>query len=181
MMTDGDIRVDNARAGDAAALARVYVDTWRTSYAGILPDHVLLTMDASVHEIRFARWIDQQSDRLFVLAARSSSLRTGGDRIVGLASAGHARGRPATTGEIYTLYVDPDWQGLGIGRSLLRSCMARLRGAGFRQAILWVLADNPSRFFYEAAGGIRAAERVERMWNTDLREVSYVWTELGAR
>lgn len=174
-MMDGDIRVDNAKAGDAAALARVYVETWRTTYAGILPDQVLLNMQASVHEIRFSRWIDQQSDRLFMLAAR-----TGSGRIVGLASAGHARGQPTTTGEIYTLYVDPDWQGRGIGRSLLRSCMARLGGAGFRKAILWVLADNPSRFFYEAAGGIRAAERVERLWNTDLREVSYLWTELGA-
>ena len=39
--------------------------------------------------------------------------------------------------------------------------------------MLWVLSGNPSRFFCEAAGGVRTAERTERLWGTDLKEISY--------
>lgn len=175
MISDGDYQIDRARPGDAPELARVYVETWRSAYAGILPARVLLNMQTAIHEVRFARWIGQQNGKQFVLTARVD-----GHRIAGLASAGHARGHARTTGEIYTLYVDPDWQGLGIGKDLLKTSLRRLSGAGFRKAILWVLAENPSRFFYEAHGGVRAAERVERLWNTDLREISYHWTTLPA-
>lgn len=44
-MTDMRIRV--ARLDDAAAVAEVYVETWRSAYAGLLPDKVLTGMSES--------------------------------------------------------------------------------------------------------------------------------------
>jgi len=173
LLRDGDVLIERARHGDAGPLARVYVETWRTTYAGILPDRVLVNMQPAVHEVRFARWIGQQSERHFILVGRAPD-----DRVIALCSAGHARGQPRTMGEIYTLYVDQDWQGQGIGKVLLRSALRGLWQGGFGRALLWVLRDNPSRFFYEAEGGVRAAERTERLWGADVQEVSYLWRDL---
>ena len=124
---------------------------WRAAYAGLLPDRVLVAMRESAHEARFAGWIGRQTDRQFILAARAP-----GPGVIGLCSAGRARGGPKTDGEIYLLYVDQDWQNRGVGRSLLRAGIARVCApAATAGRCLWVLAGNPSRFFYEAAGGVR--------------------------
>jgi hypothetical protein len=41
-----------------------------------------------------------------------------------------------------------------------------------------VLADNPSRFFYERMGGKRAGERDEQLWGAKLHELAYGWDAL---
>lgn len=99
--------------------------------------------------------------------------------VVGVGSCGLCRDpRFAGCGEIYTLYLSPDWQNQGHGRTLLESMLRAMRGAGFDAAVLWVLAKNPSRFFYEAMGGARAAEREEVLWGTALPEIAYEWRPL---
>lgn len=174
MTADDGIRIERARPADAGPLARVYVETWRAAYAGLVPDRVLVAMKTDVHTARFAGWIGRQTDRQFILVARVSDAG-----VIGLCSAGQARGGPKTDGEVYLLYVDQDWQNRGVGRSLLRAALRGLRAGGYSRAMLWVLAGNPSRFFYEAAGGMRAAERTERLWGTDLPEVCYLWPDLN--
>ena len=129
MTTHDRFRIERARPADAGGLARVYVETWRAAYAGLVPDRVLVSMKESVHEARFARWIGQQTDRQFILVCRVP------DRgVVGLCSAGPARGGPKAQGEIYLLYVDQDWQNRGIGRSLLRAALRGLRAGGYSRA-----------------------------------------------
>ncbi len=161
-----------AARGDAAAIGRVYVETWRTTYAGVLPDKVLIGMSA---ERQAQSWSRQIVARELVRVAAASSAG-----VVGFGSAGPVRGGDAGQGEIYTLYVLPDFQGVGIGRRLLAELFEGLRAGGYSSALLWVLAANPSRFFYEAVGGQRSAERVERLWGTDLPEIGYVWPDLDA-
>jgi len=41
--------------------------------------------------------------------------------------------------------------------------------------MLWVLALNPSRFFYEAVGGKRLGAFSERVAGTEVEEWSYGW------
>ena len=55
-----------------------------------------------------------------------------------------------------------------------------LAQAGHDSAVIWVLAPNPSRFFYERMGGQRAVqERGEkRLQGTTLQEWAYGWTDL---
>ena len=72
--------------------------------------------------------------------------------IVGFGSCGPNRGDRLFAGEVFTLYVAPDWQNQGIGRRLLIALFRRLVAAGRASAIVWVLRDNPSRFFYERLG-----------------------------
>jgi len=165
------MRIRVARLADAAAIAKVYVETWRSAYAGLVPDKVLARMSASRQR---RQWKSQIAGGDTVMVAEHPE-----QGIVGVGSCGVCRDwRFAGAGEIYTLYVAPDWQEQGHGRELLAAMLRAMRSAGFEAAVLWVLEGNPSRFFYEAMGGKRVALRNERIWGAVLPEVAYEWRPL---
>jgi L-amino acid N-acyltransferase YncA len=163
-----------ARPSDAPNIARVYVNAWRSAYAGILPDNVLVDMSPLVQAGRWNTQIERQDKNNIVLVMESHEYG-----VIGVGSAGPGRDTEATVGEVYTLYVEPDWHGMGVGRLLLEGLFHQLEVSQKRSAMLWVLAANPARFFYEAVGGQRMSERTERIWGTDLPEIAYVWDDLS--
>lgn len=161
---------------DAEAIARAYVDTWRSVYAGLVPDRVLTRMSYAHQKETWARELGAgKGQGRHVLVA---DLRP--DGVVGFISVGPNRAGPAHfDGEIYTLYVTDDFQNRGIGRGLLTAGLAALAEDGFQSAVVWVLTGNPARYFYEAMGGRRVAERNERLWGTVLGETAYGWPNLN--
>ena len=158
---------------DAQGLAKVYVETWRTTYAGMVPDRVLLEMSETSQAVRWTRSI-ARDDELVMVAVDATK------RIIGMASGGRARGGHGCKAEIFTLYVSPDEQGRGVGRTLLAGMFAEFLEQNLDSAIIWVLAANPARFFYETTGGKRSAERRERLWGSELPELAYIWADLEA-
>jgi L-amino acid N-acyltransferase YncA len=168
------IIIRRARVSDAPAVGRVYVKTWRSTYAGLVPDRVLVGMSEVNQAGNWHRQIERKGDPIVMVAEADR------DRIVAVGSAGPARGAGPDTGEVYTLYVDPDWHGRDVGRSLLGALFRELVAEGRNRAIVWVLAANPSRFFYEAVGGMRTVERIEKLWGTELPEIGYCWEDLAA-
>ena len=170
-----DVTLRPARPGNAAAIARVHVETWRSAYAGLVPDDYLVSMTEAKQAAQWNLWIRGARPPDSVLVAEAQDLP--GGRIIGFGSCGRARGDPAR-GEIFTLYVTPDWQGRGIGRRLLAALFQALDDGGLKTAVVWVLRANPARFFYEALGGVRAAERRERFAGVELEEAAYAWDDL---
>ena len=166
------LTVRNAEPGDIARIAEIYVETWRDAYAGILPDRGLLGMSAERQAVQWRRTLDHDRIKVAVDSRHGP---------VGFGSAGRSRdGRLPYGGEIYTLYVRPDFQGRGIGGRLLIALFEALLRDGVDSAMLWVLADNPARFFYEAMGGKWAAVREETLWGVTLPERGYAWADLSA-
>ena len=173
-----------ATVQDAAGIARVYVDAWRSAYAAILPHRVLLGMTYERQTRDWSRIIGDAAQQAMVAAEAD-------DGVVGVTSFGLARrgDRPASglfaaeqdakAGEIYTLYVQPEFQDRGIGRQLLTAAFAALAGNGYRCSFLWVLRDNPSRYFYERVGGEIVAERREQMWGCTTDQICYGWPNLA--
>ena len=68
-----------------------------------------------------------------------SRVVTDGTAIVGVALCGHDGRR----GYIYHLAVDPAYQARGVGRRLMDECLAGLRRAGLKRALILVASDNP--------------------------------------
>ncbi len=66
-----------------------------------------------------------------------------------------------------------------MGRRLLAALFQSLIDKGINSALLWVLAANPSQFFYQAMGGRRVAEREEVLWGVTLPEIGYGWPDLA--
>ena len=92
-----------------------------------------------------------------VLAAESDGLR-------GFITFGEAHEIPGT-GQVYALHVEPTAYRHGTGGALLRHAQDRLRGAGFDEAVLWVVAANErARLFYAGQGwspdGAKTRQRI---------------------
>lgn len=175
MLTSQTMGLRRAGPGDARRIAEIYVETWRSSYPGMLPDRVLTQMSIERQEAGWRNTLQRQHGAETVLAAGTRR-----DGIVGFGSCGAARCLgDRFAGEVFTLYVLPDHQGQGHGRALLQACFRCLSIGGRGSAIIWVLAANPSRFFYEAMGGAAVAEREEQLFGSKLPEIGYGWPDLA--
>jgi GNAT superfamily N-acetyltransferase len=171
------MRVRPARPGDAAALARIYVAAWRDAYAGILPDAMLVGMSDVRHAAAWQHELAARDRHSETLVAEDD------DGVVGLVTVGPARRVSRAQlegGEIYRLYVAPERQGEGAGKMLLMASFDWLIARDVDAVIVWVLAENPSRFFYEAMGGTRLGEKADHVGGAKVREVAYGWTDLVA-
>ncbi len=167
-------RLRRAGISDAVSVADIYVETWREAYPGMLPDRVLVGMSRDRQRHAWQHTICDPGQS--VLLAEDT-----GGKVIGFGSCGATRHCSLPfSGEIYTLYVGPDHQRRGAGSLLLGALLRDLRRRGHRAALVWVLADNPSRFFYEAMGASPAAETTEVLWGKRVRQCGYGWRDLEA-
>jgi len=172
-VTAGFVR--EARASDAAGLARVQVASWRASLAGLLPDAVLAELTSAEAEQRWAgRWLEAitkpptSRHRVHVAVTQPSNLPSiesgslpgsapeAAAELAGFAAAGPATDAdlwPGTDAELYELHVLPELTGQGHGGRLLHAVADTLAEDGFRTAYTWALAADDSRLeFLESAG-----------------------------
>lgn len=167
------ISIRRAEPPDAAAIARVHVDSWQASYLGLIPAPVLNRLTVPGQMASWARLLRGEGtpgSRTWLLAV--------GETIVGFSSVGPTRDDDdgwAKVGEIYTIYLSPSAWGRGLGSELLDAAQADLARRGFRVVTLWVLEGNTrARRFYELAGFERdEARRSVRLDTATLPEVRY--------
>lgn len=166
-----EIFVRPARPADARGIARLDVETWRATYAGVLSVEYLVGLSERRREAGWRSVIlrEPRDVRVAVDAAGT---------VVGFGSCGPNREDRSFTGEVFTLYVAPDWQNQGIGRRLLIALFQRLVAAGRRSAVLWVLRDNPARFFYERLGGRQIRRKPLAVGGTAIEAIAYGWPDL---
>jgi len=163
-----------ARPGDAGTIAQVQRDSWRTTYAGILPLAVIAREVGRKSEAAWRRRLSLQPAGAATWIAERPE-----HGIVGFASCGDAR-KPieGLDAEIYALYVLQAHQRRGVGRELVRACARHFVRHGLFGFHLWVLKANRARLFYEALGGEVIGERHERLGKHDFAEVAYGWHDL---
>jgi GNAT superfamily N-acetyltransferase len=135
--------VRRADAADARGIAEVKVESWRATYAGVMPQTVLDSMDVDEHERIWTRLIAHEQLAVFV-AERDG-------RVIGFVNVGPCRDDP-TIGELFAIYVRPATLGTGAGLALMESGARWLRER-WPEAVLWVADENPrARRFYELYG-----------------------------
>jgi ribosomal protein S18 acetylase RimI-like enzyme len=173
MTVMSEITIRPAQPRDARGIARIDVETWRTTYAGVLSSSYLVGLSERRRE---AGW------RVVILHeprdVRVATNPTG--TIVGFGSCGPNRGDRFFAGEVFTLYVNPDRQNQGIGRRLLIALFRRLVAARRHSAIVWVLRDNPARFFYERLGARQVSQRSLAVGGMVIEAIAYGWRDLPA-
>jgi ribosomal protein S18 acetylase RimI-like enzyme len=165
------ITIRAARPGDASRIARLDVETWRAAYAGILATSFLVGLSARRREVGWETVIEREPRDVRV------AVEAGGD-IIGFGSCGRTRDGTGRTGEVFTLYVAPDWQNQGVGRALLLSLFERLVAQGCVAAIIWVLRDNPGRFFYQRLGGRETRRKQFVVGGKRIEAAGYAWPDL---
>lgn len=175
------ISIRRARPSDALPIGTVHVAVWQTAYPGILPTAYLANLSPLRLGAFYQRAIldRREAHAVFVAVAGREEERGGPEpRVVGFASGGRARRAGLADGEIETLYLLEDHRDRGVGRRLMRAMAAHLRAVGCASAVVWVLRDNPSRWFYERLGGRQAARETIRVAGQTVEQVAFVWDSI---
>ncbi len=119
--------------------AFVHWRAWHEAYPGLVSEEALekLTLE-KCEEIAF-KW----RDNLLVAVADG--------RVAGFVGFGVREGEDPDVGEIFALYVLPEYFGKGVGRLLMQAGLDRLKE--YPRVCLWVLKENARAIrFYEKCG-----------------------------
>jgi ribosomal protein S18 acetylase RimI-like enzyme len=168
------INVRAAQHSDIPAIARVHVDSWRTTYRGIVADAYLDALSYQTHEERHQRYIVHPGT--FYLVAELPP-----HGVVGFLSGGPERnGDNRFAGELYAIYLLKQHQRAGIGKALVQHWAAKLRQEGMGSALVWVLVDNtPAVNFYQRLNAKLVAEQMIEIGGRPLKEFAFGWEDLS--
>ena len=164
--------IREAMLEDSTEIARVQVDTWRTTYRGIVPQSFL---DGMNYHVRAESWRNQLasgSSRIYVSEMEGT--------ICGFISGGRLR-EPLSDfdGEIYAIYLAMDAQRRSCGRAMMQRLAGKLLQDGLKGAVVWVLERNPACAFYKQLGGELLGQKAISIGGAELVEVAYGWKDLG--
>lgn len=147
---------------DLSAIGHVYCEAWKAAYRGIVPNDFL--------------------DRLTDENCSPRSVRSGGalvcerdGQIIGAASFGALRDSDdKQRGELYSIYVLPEYWQSGAGTALFEAVRNELRADGYSTMFLWTLSENSrARRFYEKMGMSAVSERIIVIGGRELSETEY--------
>ena len=150
---------------DVGAVSRVYEQSWKSAYQGIVPQPYL----DSISEGSWCRSISAPGKESLILLDH--------DNIIGTSSYSGARDEKMREyGEIISIYLLPEYCRKGYGSQLLQAAVHGLSDMGYTRLYLWVLEDNlPARRFYEKHGMFADGGSLETtIGGKRLREVRYV-------
>lgn len=166
-----DVSVRPARADDAAEIARIQVDTWRTAYTGVLPAAVLAGLSVDAARDAWALAVQSPpSPRHHVLIAQEQHWTVGFAALAPADDLEAGDPEPATTVLLGLVLVEPRWGRRGHGSRLLAAAVDHARGDGMTRAIVWVPEnDTASREFFTGAGW--APDGLARALDTGAGEV----------
>jgi GNAT superfamily N-acetyltransferase len=156
----GLVRVRAATSADAAAVASVQRAGWFAAYSEFIESTVIDRVTTPDNGARVRQTFRTRPAQRMIVACASSD-------VVGYASYGpelevlssawpypvSSAGAAGIVGELYALYVHPDWWSTGTGHVLMSRVLSRLTLSGYGEVTLWVLEKNTrARRFYERVG-----------------------------
>ncbi|MDH4052643.1 MAG: GNAT family N-acetyltransferase [Rubrivivax sp.] len=154
----------------ADQIAAIHVRSWQAAYKDILAGSYLESLSI---ERRADAWRAALRDGAPTIHVAIEDART-----IGFVSFGKCRDEAATAerGEIWAIYVEPEYWGRGAGRALLWQALSALRSLRFAVVSLWVLDRNERGIrFYERAGftRIHGSSRRFELGGVQVEEVAY--------
>ena len=157
-----------AKPEDAGAISKVHEASWKNAYAGLVPYAAL------------ARMINRRDVKWWANAIRKSTLILVvemDNEIVGYATLGPNRVSTFPfEGEVYEIYLRPEYQGVGLGSKLFADAVNELKRRSYKGVVVWVLSDNdPAITFYENAGGRAIANGSEHFDDKKLTKTAFAW------
>jgi GNAT superfamily N-acetyltransferase len=167
------MKIREALPQDAEGIARTHLESWKTTYPGIVPQEYI---DGLRVEKGIADWQARlNSGETLVLVAEDES------GIFGFAAGGAIfHSVDGYDGELGAIYLLASHQRQGAGKTLVRRIAGGLCERGFTNMVVWALTANPACAFYERMGGVRAAEQMIEVGGVSLPEAAFGWRDLDA-
>lgn len=150
---------------DRNQISKIYEDSWRYAYRGIIPQGYL-------DKIPKGHW-----SKNFDIPYWNTVVCIYDGKYIGTSSFCESRFENyKNLGEIISIYLLPEYIGLGYGKKLLDFVIAQLKEKGYNEVFLWVLEENETaRNFYEKYGFKLDNDYLEdTIGGKKLKEVRYV-------
>ncbi|MDN4491929.1 GNAT family N-acetyltransferase [Ureibacillus aquaedulcis] len=168
------MQIRRATKEDAAGIAKVHVDSWRTTYQGIIPNDFL---DKLSYEQRTKLWVENfaQTNNYIIVADTSEG------KIIGFAT-GSKRETNAVpnSSDLTSIYLLEEYQGHGIGKELLKHMFLHFKSQGIERVFVDVLTENKTRHFYEYYGAKLYNTTQIKIGGKLLDELIYEWENVDA-
>lgn len=159
------IDIRPAALTDVEEMARVVDSAWRTSYKDIFSADQIAAHTGDYRRESFKGLINGGKDVFVLLCDGEVTAVCAVQTCVEKPFEGYA--------EIMLLYVAPDWQRKGLGKKLLSHTLRKMRGKGYKSAVLDTAEKNVSaRKFYEKFGFTERKTAVSRKFG-DVTRVIY--------
>ncbi len=161
-----------ANVKDALAVAKVHVESWHKSFAGIVPQEFLDNLTVEKREQAFRQRFGEENYKMFVA-------ETANDGIVGFADFGKSREKDfAFEAELYAIYLLPEFQRKGIGENLFKLCQKEMIADKVNSMYLMALDVSPYKPFYEKMGGQIVGKGNHFLALVEYETVIYGWKDL---
>ena len=166
-----NLTIRKADIEDAGAIAHVQVESWKTTYPGIVPDAFLSSLNKQERAASWQKQILAGPISIFVVQDETG--------IFGFVAGGAIRGEVKSyDAELYAIYLLQGKQKQGTGRRLTIRLASVLKNSGFTSMLVWVLEQNPAVSFYERLGAVQIARKVINIGGADLQELAFGWPSL---
>jgi GNAT superfamily N-acetyltransferase len=170
-----NIRIRLAMPNDCEGIARVQVDSYRRTYAGIFPPEYLEHFSYQEQEKDWQDWFQTNRNPLYVATWNQAE-------VIGYALGQPNCGElPSFDGELVALHVCEEYQRRGLGQVLFSAVGKALSLQGCSALFLWVLAENAVCRFYQKMGGKLVGEKPwvnNEYFGTNITEVAYGWLDI---
>jgi ribosomal protein S18 acetylase RimI-like enzyme len=147
MSSTTSYQVRSATLRDAKAIAEIHANAIDAAYRGILPDDYLRAVTVEKRQAFWREAIEYCEPQVLVA--------TDADKVIGFVGFDRSRdkGSPATTGEIWAIYLAPAYLGQGAGLALWDAAREGLQEEGCTKVTLWLsLANERVLRFFDLAG-----------------------------
>lgn len=160
---------------DADRIAEILAAGWKQSYSHFMPDAFLAPrIDPAWRRAEVAGWLDEDFD-----PANEAIFVAEIDRaLIGFIHMELGdKGDLGATGIVNLLYVDAAAQKRGAGRRLMARGAQWLLDRKPGPLVLSAFDGNPSRFAYDAMGGIPAKRAISDVYGEPIGSVLYLWPD----
>lgn len=167
------IDIRSATPDDVPQIARVHVESWQESFKGIAPEDYLRSMSVDRRREVFAERLTDPTYNMLVADEPDRG-------VVGFIDFGTPKCENyGYDARVYSFYMLPGYQRIGLGARLFKDCRRAMRDAGYESMCLDTLEMSPYRRFYEKHGGRIVAHDSHKLGDTEYPTVIYAWEDLN--
>ena len=166
------IDIRSATPDDVPQIAKVHVASWQESFKGIAPEDYLKSMSVDRRQEVFAERLTNPTYNLLVAEEPDRG-------VVGFIDFGTPDFENyGFDARVYSFYLLPEFQRLGLGGRLFENCRRAMSDAGYGSMCLDTLEMSPYRRFYEKHGGRVVARDSHKLGDAEYATVIYGWESL---
>jgi len=166
------IDIRSATSDDVPPIAKVHVESWQESFKGIAPEDYLKSMSVDRRQEVFAERLTNPTYNLLVAEEPDRG-------VVGFIDFGTPDFENyGFDARVYSFYLLPEFQRLGLGARLFENCRRAMSDAGYGSMCLDTLEMSPFRRFYEKHGGRVVARDSHKLGDAEYATVIYGWESL---